>query len=107
MEADGPYSRAAYVEEPAIPDYLTLHEKTPAVQQIRTLYDKKRWEFTYWHLALFYMFSEEDLAELTRNPEEARKYGDAAKLFGILCTYLLFTSVSHVILSRICNRRKI
>ncbi|PQK17869.1 hypothetical protein BB8028_0009g00710 [Beauveria bassiana] len=84
--AGGPYSRAAYVEAPAIPDYHTLHEKTPAVQQIRTIYDQQSWEFTYWHLALFYMLSEEDLAELISNPEQARKYGDAARLFGTLFT---------------------
>ncbi|OAA37262.1 hypothetical protein BBO_07644 [Beauveria brongniartii RCEF 3172] len=86
VEPDGLYSRAAYVETPAIPDYLTLHDNTPAVQQIRDLYAANLWHFTKWHLALFYMSSKEDLAEWVRNPEAAREYGDTAQLFGILFT---------------------
>ncbi|KAM3501488.1 hypothetical protein MY10362_005511 [Beauveria mimosiformis] len=86
VEADGLYSRAAYVETPAIPDYLTLHDNTTAVQQIRDLYAANLWGFTKWHLALFYMSSKEDLAEWVRNPEAAREYGHNAQLFGILFT---------------------
>ncbi|OAA52121.1 hypothetical protein ISF_09285 [Cordyceps fumosorosea ARSEF 2679] len=87
--ADRPYSKAAYVEELAIPHYMTLDEKTPAVQQIRTLYDVKDWRFTRWHLALFYF-----LKRGFGDPEAAREYGDAAELFGTLCTY--YSALSHV-----------
>ncbi|KAK8143320.1 hypothetical protein G3M48_007393 [Beauveria asiatica] len=86
VESDGPYSRAAYVETPAIPDHLTLHDNTPAVQQIRDLYVANLWDFTKWHLALFYMSSKEDLEEWIRNPEAARAYGHYAQLFGTLFT---------------------
>ncbi|KAM3446666.1 hypothetical protein MY3296_009465 [Beauveria thailandica] len=81
VESDGPYSRAAYVETPAIPDHLTLHDNTPAVQQIRDLYWENRWDFTKWHMALFYMTSKEHLADLAEDPEAAREYGDGAQLF--------------------------
>ncbi|KAM0743446.1 hypothetical protein ACQRIT_003623 [Beauveria bassiana] len=79
--ADGLYSKAAYVDTPAIPDYQTLHDNTPAVQQIRDLYSHNRWVFTKWHMALFYMTSKDHLADLAENPEAAREYGDGAQLF--------------------------
>ncbi|KAJ2972326.1 hypothetical protein NQ176_g7223 [Zarea fungicola] len=98
--SDGEYSRAAYVEEPALPTLETLERKTAAVQEIRDIYDRNGWECKNWHIALFYMFSEEDLAELRRYPEAARRYGDAAELFGTLRTYSLLTSILPAILSR-------
>ncbi|ATY60272.1 hypothetical protein A9K55_005576 [Cordyceps militaris] len=85
-EADLPYSRATFVDEPAIPNYQTLHEKTPAVQEIRNLYRSNKWGFTHWHLALFYLFSKEVLAELKSNPQAAWECGDAAELFGTFLT---------------------
>ncbi|KAM3426366.1 hypothetical protein MY4824_010003 [Beauveria thailandica] len=81
VEPDGLYSRVAYVDTPAIPDHQTLHENTPAVQQIRDLYWENRWDFTKWHMALFYMTSKDHLADLAEDPEAAREYGDGAQLF--------------------------
>ncbi|EJP63144.1 uncharacterized protein BBA_07949 [Beauveria bassiana ARSEF 2860] len=85
--ADGLYSRAAYVDTPAIPDYQTLHDNTPAVQQIKDLYWDNRWDFTKWHMALFYMTSKDHLADLAENPEAAREYGNGAELFRALFNF--------------------
>lgn len=89
-EADSPYSEAAYVREAAIPDWKELHKKTDAVKLIQQLYDRNHWHFTNWHAALFYMFSDEDLARCLEDPRAARYYGDGAELFATLRTYLLF-----------------
>lgn len=96
-EDDLPYSKAAYVEEPAFPDYRSLHAKSPAAQKVRDLFYRKGWPCTNWYLALFYMFSEEDIAQCLRFPDAARYYGSVAELFGTLRTYLIFTCTSHLI----------
>lgn len=75
------YLKDDYVPEDAIPSWESLYEKTAAVEKIRRLYMKNFWTFTYYHNALFHMFSMEDLAFCLTNPIEAKYYGDGAKYF--------------------------